>query len=72
LVEDDYHLRGSICDANRPPLVSPEVDIRDAIDDVVDAVIEKVLECGGNVVFMPTGTLGDRERIALLIRNTSD
>jgi hypothetical protein len=46
---------------------SPEIDVRSAIDDAVDAVIEQVLESAGHVVFTPPGRLRDRERIVLLL-----
>jgi len=68
LVEDDYHMRGSIAGTREMTFISPEVDVREAIDDTVDAVIEKVLASGGNVVFTPSGSLSDRERIVLLLR----
>jgi hypothetical protein len=70
LVEDDYHLRGGIRGAIGPPALTPNVDVRDAIDDAVDAVIEQVLESAGNVVFTPPGTLRDQGQIALLLRDT--
>lgn len=68
LVEDDYHLRGSIEITNRSPVISSDIDVRDVTDDVVDAVIDKVLESGGNVVFAPRGSLAGRDRIVLLDR----
>jgi hypothetical protein len=68
LVEDDFRVRGSLATGTQPPAISQDVDVRDVNDDAVDAVIEQVLECGGNVVFMPPGTLGDRGRIVLLLR----
>ena len=49
-------------------MMTTNVDVRDAIDDVVDAVIEKVLESAGSVVFTPPGALRDQERIVLLLR----
>jgi hypothetical protein len=67
LVEDEYHRKGSIWRAKGPPVMTSEVDVRDATDDLVDAVIDKVLESAGNVVFTPPGTLRDQERIALLL-----
>lgn len=67
LVEDDYHVRGSIVDMLQPPVIAADVDVRNAIDDVVDAVIEKVLGAAGDVVFAPPGTLGDWKRIVLLL-----
>ncbi len=66
LVEDGYHMRGSIGGTNHSPVISPEVDVREANDDAVDVVIEKVLEAGGNVIFTPSGSLNERNRIVLL------
>jgi hypothetical protein len=68
LVEDGYHVKGSIVEADQLPVLSPDIDVREVIDDAVDAVIEKVLESGGDVVFTPTGSLSDRNRIVLLLR----
>lgn len=68
LVDDDYHRRGSIWRVDRPPVMISDVDVRDAMDDVVDAVIETVLGSAGNVVFTPPGTLRDQEQIVLLPR----
>jgi hypothetical protein len=67
LVEDDYHMRGSIAGARQLTFISPEVDVRESIDDTVDAVIEQVLASGDNVVFTPSGSLSDRGRIVLLL-----
>lgn len=67
LVEDDYQLRGSVGHARQSPVVSPNVDVRDSIDDAVDVVIGRVLEFGGNVVFAPGGSLSDWNRIVLLL-----
>jgi len=67
LVEDDYHLRGSISRRDGEVSWSPEVDVRSAIDDAVDAVIEQVLESAGHVVFTPPGALRDQEQIVLLL-----
>jgi hypothetical protein len=72
LVEDGYHVRGSISGTNQSPVVSPDVDVREVIDDAVDAVIEKVIESGGNVVFAPSGSLSDRNRIVLLLRGAEN
>lgn len=69
LVEDDYHVRGRVDEAGETPVISPDVDVREAIDDVVDAVIEKILESGGNVVLMPPKSLSDWNRIVLLNHN---
>jgi hypothetical protein len=68
MVEEDYHVRGHISEAGGPATVLPNVDVRDEIDDVVDMVIEKVMETGGNVVFVPDGSLSKLGRIVLLLR----
>jgi hypothetical protein len=69
LVEDDYHVRGSIVDIARRLTISADVDVRATIDDIVDLVIERVLGAEGDVIFVPPGTLGDWKRIALLLRD---
>ena len=66
LVEEDFHVRGSIGGPGPLPVISREVDVRNATDDVVDTVIDRVLEHGGRVVFAPSGSLQKRERIVLL------
>lgn len=68
LVEEDYRVRGSVVVEGRPPMISPEVDVRDAIDDAVDVVIERVLQSGGHVVFTRPGMLERHGRIALMPR----
>lgn len=72
LVEDDYRVRGSISTKDGTASWSPEIDVRNAIDDAVDAVIERVLEAAGRVVFTPPGTLRDREQIVLLLGGRTD
>jgi hypothetical protein len=66
LVEEDFRVKGSITGTNRSTVLSPEVDVREVIDDAVDAVIEQVLHYGGNVVFLRGGSLVDRGRIIFL------
>jgi hypothetical protein len=68
LVEEDYHVRGSISEADGSAAILPSVDVRDEIDDVIDMLIEKVLGSGGNVVFVPSGSLSKLGRIVLLLR----
>lgn len=68
LVEDDYHVRGSLAAGTQAPVLSENVDVRDVNDDAVDAVIERVLGSGGNVMFMQSGTLAGQGRIVLLLR----
>ena len=38
------------------------------IDDLVDEAIEEVLKYGGEVAFVPDGTLEEHNRIALITR----
>lgn len=70
LVEEDYHVRGSISEADGSAAILPNVDVRDEIDDVVDMLVEKVLGFGGNVIFVPSGLLSERGRIVLLLRQS--
>jgi hypothetical protein len=69
LVEEDYHVRGSIREADGSAAISSQVDVRDEIDDVIDMLIEKVLRSGGNVIFQPRGSLSELGRIVLLVRD---
>lgn len=71
LVEDDYRVKGRIGGTRAVPIVSSEIDVRDVVDDAVDVVVERILECGGTVVFTPSGSLSDRERIVLLLHGTT-
>jgi hypothetical protein len=68
LVEDGYHMRGSIGKTDRFPIISSDIDVREVVDDAVDAIIDKVLENGGKVVFTPGGSLAGRDRIVLFNR----
>jgi hypothetical protein len=72
LVEEDYHVRGSLDRTGRSPVVTSLVDVRDALDDAVDAVIEGALAAGGRVVFTPNGSLAEWGRIALLSRKEEE
>jgi hypothetical protein len=67
LVEEDYHVRGSMKKMDQTLVVSRDVDVREVMDDVVDTIIERVLEIGGNVIFMNTGSLKRQKRIALIL-----
>jgi hypothetical protein len=40
LVGEDYRMRGSLGGTSESPVISPDVDVRDVMDDAVDAVIE--------------------------------
>jgi inosine-uridine nucleoside N-ribohydrolase len=66
-VEEGYHMKGGIRDTDHSLIMSEGLDIREVIDDAVDVVIEKVLEKGGNVVFLESGALTNFQRIALIV-----
>jgi hypothetical protein len=72
LVEESYHVRGSILELDGAAAVTSDVDVRDEIDDVVDMIIEKVLETGGNVIFVSSDSLSEMERIVLLLPEMHD
>jgi hypothetical protein len=66
LVEEDYHIKGSINKTDHSLVISEYVDIREVIDDAVDVIVEKVLGMGGNVLFLDSGLLANLSRIALI------
>jgi Bacterial archaeo-eukaryotic release factor family 3 len=70
-VEEDYHLRGSIREADGALVLSPHVDVSDVIDDAVDLIVEKVLSQGGNVVFLESNTMTKFQKIALIVRGAA-
>jgi hypothetical protein len=65
-VEEDYHIKGAIRSADQSLIPPEELSFLEVIDDAVDAVIEKVLGNGGNVVFVQSGSLTKLRRIALI------
>jgi len=67
--EEDFHKKGSIVETDQSWLILEQVDIREVFDDVVDRVIEKVLETGGTVIFLDSGSLAANQRIALILRD---
>jgi len=66
LVEENYHVKGSIVKTDNSWIISEQFDIREVFDDVVDKIIEKVLEMGGNVIFLDSGSLAEQHQIALI------
>lgn len=72
LVEDDYHVHGSIVRTARALEISPDVNVTDEMDDAVDVVIKNVLDSGGNVIFAPSGSLRKLGRIVLLRIGSND
>jgi len=69
LVEEDFHKKGTIVKTDQSWMILEQVDIREVFDDVVDCVIEKVLETGGTVIFLDSGSLAAHQRIALILRD---
>jgi hypothetical protein len=65
-VEEDYRVKGGIRETDDSLISAEDVDIREAIDDAVDAIIEKVLEKDGHVIFLGSGSLTRFQRIALV------
>ena len=59
-------MKGGIRETDHSLITSEDLDIREVIDDAVDAIIEKVLEKGGNVIFLASGSLAKLQRIALV------
>ena len=65
--DDEGKMNLSVVDVKGEALVvSQEVDVREIVDDVVDAVIEGVLKIGGKVIFMRPDSLKKQKRIALI------
>ena len=65
-VEEDYHVKGGIRETDDSLIGAEDLDIRETIDDAVDAIIEKVLEKDGHIVFLGSGSLTRFQRIALV------
>ncbi|MBN2183900.1 MAG: hypothetical protein JW746_01080 [Candidatus Krumholzibacteriota bacterium] len=65
-VEEDYHMKGGIRSTDHSFITPEELDIREVINDVVDAIIEKVLGKSGKVIFLGSGSLTKQRRIALI------
>lgn len=66
-VEEDYRVKGGIRNTDHSLMNAEDLDIREPIDDAVDAIIDRVLEHGGTVVFMDSGSLTKHQRIALIV-----
>ena len=65
-VEEDYHIKGGIRSTDHSFIMPEDLDIREAMNDAVDAIIEKVLNKSGIVIFLGRGSLTKLRRIALI------
>ncbi|MBN2012874.1 hypothetical protein JW960_26325 [candidate division KSB1 bacterium] len=65
IVEDDYHVKGRLIKTDEAFMILEDVDVTHVFDDVVDAIIEKVLEMDGHVIFVNDGFLKNFQHIAL-------
>ncbi len=65
-VDEDYHMKGGIRETDHSLIGAEDLDIQESVDDAVDAIIEEVMEKGGNVVFLVSGSLTRFQRIALV------
>ena len=66
VVEDDYRLTARVDGRHLQP--TDEVEDPDAVDDVVDELIETVVRAGGEAVMVPPGELSEHERVAAVLR----
>ena len=49
-------------------LLSDNPEDLDVMDDAADVIVEEVLQKGGQVVFVPDGSLAAHGRVALILR----
>lgn len=73
LVEEDYHQPARVHDNGIPRgeleyVTEALREQADVLDDAVDETVETVLNNSGDVVFYPPGALGERGRIAAILR----
>jgi hypothetical protein len=68
LVEENYHFPGQLDETGWVLTVADDPTAPDVLDDAVDDIIEQVLEKGGQVKFLPDGTLADYQSLVLLLR----
>jgi len=67
-VEEGFHYPATVDESGLEIKPSDDPEAPGVIDDAVDEVIEAVLAAGGEVVFLPDGTLADHDRLALITR----
>ncbi|MCS7055255.1 MAG: hypothetical protein NZM18_03640 [Thermoflexales bacterium] len=68
LLEEGYHQPARLSDDGMNILLSDDPTDLDVMDDAADVVVEEVLQKGGQVVFVPDGSLAEHGRVALILR----
>ncbi|MCS7084853.1 MAG: hypothetical protein RMM53_03020 [Bacteroidia bacterium] len=68
LLAEEGYSQGVILDENGTPIPVPDPTAPGVIDDAVDEIAEAVIRYGGQVAFVPDGTLEEHARIALTLR----
>jgi len=66
LVEEDFEYPARIVDGRLEP--AGDADAPEVLDDAVDALVDIVLETGGDVVFLEPGALDAHGPVAMLLR----
>lgn len=64
-VEEDYWEPVLVTDNHLVPATTDGPDVR---EDMVDEIVERALDTGATVQFVPAGVLADRGRIAAVLR----
>lgn len=65
VVEEDYWEPVKVADNHLVPQPADSVDVR---EDMVDEIVERALDTGAKVQFVPADSLADRGRIAAVLR----
>jgi len=68
LLEEGYHQPARLSDDGMNILLSDNPEDLDVMDDAADVIVEEVLQKGGQVVFVPDGSLAAHGRVALILR----
>jgi hypothetical protein len=68
VVEEDYRATVLVTDGHLEPATEPAGATGDVREDVVDEIVERTLQSGGEVTFVPDGSLAARDSIAAVLR----
>jgi len=68
LLEEGYHQPARLSDDGMNIVLSDNPEDLNVMDDAADVVVEEVLQKGGQVVFVPDGSLSAHGRVALILR----